>query len=252
MMTTRGILFSGEMVRRLLANAKWQTRRIVKINAKTVLTPEQRKIGFEFCPDPNLYRRDYPVKGMPRLHVPSRHPEDAAVPWRDCGAETFYCPYGEIGDHLFVREDTWIWCDRQPNGITKKGRPKFRYVPVGRHVVYKADGEKPTNRIDDDPGHMWKFKPGRFMPRWASRLEYELTDIRVQRLQDISEEDAIAEGIRRIKLPGCTERFIWSDDPMAEAMRSGVRAYQMLWESINGPGSWDANPYVWCLSFRRV
>ena len=77
------------------------------------------------------------------------------------------------------------------------------------------------------------------MPRTASRLTLELIDVRVERLQDISEEDAIAEGVEIGRL----DQVIFGGPP-------GIANYQLLWESINGHGSWDANPWVWVLSFR--
>jgi hypothetical protein len=178
---TRGIL-SGEMVRALLAGTKTQTRRTIKVNAKTVLSPAQRKIGFQFCPDPNLYRRDYPVKGMPRLLVPVRHPEDAAMPWQDCGCEAI-CPRWSVGDLLYVKE-TW----RQ--GCSRHGSLCI--------VQYKADG-KAYYQLNDNNGEgdavgigeicvdPWddadivRWRSAHTMPRWASRLTLEITDIRISR-----------------------------------------------------------------------
>jgi hypothetical protein len=87
-----------------------------------------------------------------------------------------------------------------------------------------------------------KWKAGLFMPRWASRLTLELTAVRVERVQDISREDAIAEGVE----PMPHERF-------ANLAAGGYhRAYRALWERINGPGSWEANPWVWVLECKRV
>ena len=99
---------------------------------------------------------------------------------------------------------------------------------------------------------MTKLRPSIFMPRWASRLTLEITDIKVERLQDISDEDAKAEGIEwgrhEPKLP--MEGFkIYNGAGITNDPRL---SYRSLWESINGPGSWDINPWVWALIFRRV
>lgn len=79
------------------------------------------------------------------------------------------------------------------------------------------------------------------MPRWASRITLEITEVRVQRLQEISEEDARAEGVQ---MPDGT--------PTPPDWWSYRQEFSHLWESINGPGSWDANPWLWCISFRRT
>lgn len=117
-----------------------------------------------------------------------------------------HCPYGKTGDRLWVRE---TWCpDVEPY--------TFRY---------KADGGEPLER----------WRPSIHMPRWASRITLEVVSVRVERLQDISEEDALAEGIT-----------------LVERGTSPVDQFNKLWESINGPGSWEANPWVWVVSFKRI
>ena len=134
---------------------------------------------------------------------------DSENAWRDLS-----CPYGQPGDRLWVRE-TW----RIPNG-----------APRG-WVDYRAD--------DAREGFRWR--PSIYMPRWASRITLEITDIRVERLQDISEEDAQAEGVK------LHTEYI----PMKVGFNHR-QAFGGLWESINGPGSWDANPWVWAIEFKRV
>jgi hypothetical protein len=127
------------------------------------------------------------------------------------------CPYGVPGDRLWVRE---AWA---PTG------------DPGR-ALYRCDFPEGPLSI--------KFKPSIHMPRWASRISLEVTDVRVERLQDISEGDAQAEGTERRDpvwpIPACPERG---------THRAGFEA---LWESINGPGSWDANPWLWVVEFRRA
>ena len=125
------------------------------------------------------------------------------------------CPYGDPGDRLWVRE---------------------AWAPLTKGFAYRAD---PCWR--ESPSGRWR--PSIFMPRWASRITLEITEVRVERLQDISEADAYDEGTAE-----------WA----AETQRDGnkwpniVRAYQGLWESINGPGSWQENPWVWVVGFKRL
>lgn len=99
------------------------------------------------------------------------------------------------------------------------------------------------------------------MPRWASRITLEVTGVRVERLQDISEADAIAEGVERGKdFPGWYRGPLPGDSPGLEPSGRNFKiptafhqlAYRALWESINGPGSWEANPWVWVVEFKRL
>jgi len=136
------------------------------------------------------------------------------------------CPYGVPGDRLWTRE-AWR------SGKLTDPFPPREMTP---HVVwYEADGPAPeaTNG---------KLRPGMFMPRWACRSVDEVTEVRVQLLKNISEADCIAEGCAggHGAIPG----YVYSATPSEH--------YRHVWESINGPGSWDENPYVWCVSFRSV
>lgn len=157
-------------------------------------------------------------------------------------------PYGGAGDRLWVRETS-----------------AAIELPDGLDVVrYAADeATRPigdTEQAADDWLAMHSYRRGKgltvpaiHMPRWASRITLEITGVRIERLQDISEADARAEGVR--PEPRCLQE----DDTDAFRRIGPVRdasfpiaRYAALWESINGPGSWAANPFVWCVSFRRV
>ena len=139
--------------------------------------------------------------------------------------ESTRCPFGVIGDQLWVKEAL-------TQSVRLLGLPRFS------HADFAADGV-PT-LADAWP---WKRSvlPGMFMPRGLSRITLEITDVRVQRLQDISEEDALAEGV---------EPATWGADAMAGL--GAVLAYSKLWDDINGEGAWTKNPWVWALSFKRV
>ncbi len=161
------------------------------------------------------------VKGWPLewLKPGMFTPEYVALP------ENGACPYGQPGDRLWVRE---AWTTHAC----------FDHIRAGelttRSLHYQADGRIQTGRN----------RAAMHMPRWASRITLEVTGVRVERLQDISEADAQAEGC-------ALECMTPTGDDSGSAIH-GPGGYMALWESINGPGSWDANPRVWVVEFRRA
>ena len=147
------------------------------------------------------------------------------------------CPYGQPGWRLWVRES---FCPIYPQDPTYNNGEPIEYDYAATYVH--------GYRLGDSLGLKKKWKPSIHMPRFASRITLEITGVRVERLQDISEADAIAEGIER-------EAGWWKNyDPSAgwRYWESPIQSYRTLWESINGPGSWEANPWVWVVEFRRV
>jgi hypothetical protein len=132
-----------------------------------------------------------------------------------CSCQPVHCPYGAPGDRLWVRE-TWAH-ERDGTGC-----------PDDTGFLYRA-----TDPGWDDEGTGLRWRPSIFMPRIASRILPDITDVRVQRLQEISDEDARAEGYDR------SHAFPreW---------------FALLWERIHGPGSWHANPWVWAITFQRL
>lgn len=112
---------------------------------------------------------------------------------------------------------------------------------MGNTVAYKAD-------LDSAEAKSMKWRPSIHMPRWASRITLDVVDVRVERLQDISEEDAKAEGCEEIT-PGFYRNYLSTD---GATFYSAAMSFQSLWESINGPDSWDANPWVWVVTFKKI
>lgn len=214
------ILFSTPMVQAILSGRKTQTRRTKGL--------------FLINEEPDIYAYKEPLEQDNNIHVFARM-------FRGSWVETMHikCPYGQPGDVLWVRE-TW-------NTLTSYVEtPDYSVISV-RDFVYKADDD----RFD-------KWKPSIFMPKEACRIRLLVEDVRVERLQDITEEDAIAEGIEREgdgfkayrKIhsgPHKGELHPWNCIPNGHARTS----YEELWESINGKGSWDKNPWVWVIKFKR-
>jgi hypothetical protein len=190
-----GIAFNAEMVR-ALPNGKTQTRRVIKGACDIVQ-----------CWDP-----------LDKSYGPYFEDE-----YGDSHLSTTLCPFGKVGDRLFVQEDFEETWDGDSAMI----------------ATYKADG---VSRFPSYTGGECKFKkmdyrnitewtPAKEMPEWASRFTIEITDIRAERVQDISNADAVAEGM-----------------PLDDA----VYDFSCLWNSIYGPGAWDENQYVWVLTFKLV
>jgi len=179
-------------------------------------------------------------KTQTRRMVKGRH-IDAAPPACFFQWLREYCPYGKPGDRLWVRE---AWCpiypqDHHYNG----GRPiEIDYAASHSRESYQW-------RVMDDSGSR-RWKPSIHMPRWASRILLEITGVRVERLQDVSDADALAEGVAQIVRDSLPTAQQCGEYDVIEA--DAVDLYRDLWEQINGPGAWDANPWVWVVEFRRI
>ena len=223
-MKERPILFSAPMVRALLDGSKTQTRRVVK--------PQPSK-GWDFEAPPVFGRITSPHPKKGRFGVFIRHGVGTDFPMVDL----IPCPYGQPGDRLWVRE-TWAHY-HTVNHIRRSDGRAFDEVSDGL-AGYRADGCETIEEFREHVRLMSgcdlqaveingdRWRPSIHMPRWASRITLEVTGVRVERLGDVSESDARAEGVQ------------------------SVAEFKELWASINGPSSWDANPFVWVVSFRRM
>lgn len=213
-MKSRPVLFSAPMVRALLEARKTQTRRIIKPQPDYRLS----HIGFECGSDRAIFAA---------VH---RH----AGPVTETSEERLVkCPYGKPGDLLWVRESGKIDQDSKRIFI-------YSATPGVCHVKDLAD-----NDDYHTAAHAYKSTPSIHMPRWASRLTLQLIDVRVERLQNITEEDAKAEGVWRCPVTGFFGSY--QDSP---AQDTAVLSYRDLWESINGSVSWVENPWAWVLEFK--
>lgn len=241
-MKERPILFSGAMVRAILDGSKTQTRRVLKhqpVSSQTWGHGRPRTVPGKWC----VHARFALPHSAPLVTDPPNS-DDAWYP----------CPYGVPGDRLWVREAWAEYHDIEND--------RGQNVVIGKDIVYRADGEEQTRHTP--------WKPSIHMPRWASRITLDIVSVRVERLQEISEEDAKAEGS---KIAAPLAGGWWFPESFetvgAEAPRASYKnGYQSLWESINGPGSnrprhprrpvkehpysWDANPWVWVVEFKRV
>lgn len=165
--------------------------------------------------------------------------------FRDSVGQVETCPYGQPGDELLVREDAWMWCEMVPNGKTATGKPRFRFVPMRTApVFYCADHpNKPLVGITHpETGNtwLWRKKLSRFLPRWACRVKLGIVSVGVQRLQDMTDADALAEGAA----------YHYTDREMHTIYEGKWREeFKTLWTQINGEESWSKNPWVWVIKF---
>ena len=205
-MAERPILFGAPMVRAILAGKKTQTRRVVKFP----------RFAVAECVEP--------LDGYPGEWTWFHEGERMA---------SIECPYGEPGDTLLVREQFAM-----PRRVTNGGR-ESQLVPdhdVGG-VHYLADGEAPAG---------YRSRPSIHMPRWASRLTLLVKSVRVERLQEISKEDVIAEGVN-VAIAAERTGIPWSSIPTLHD------AWRLCWDSINGARApWASNPWVWVVEFERA
>jgi len=224
-MKERPILFSGEMVRAILDGRKTQTRRTFK---------EQPPEGCGAIEGPQMFAPTVYVRGeeQPGPEVFGAFSED--------GEWSIKCPYGQPGDRLWVRE-TWFQKGRYVMPAWPEAEPEDAVWSGSKTIQFPASGDNPESR--EDGRVIWRKRPSIHMPRWASRILLEITNVRVERLQEVSETDAKAEGVNG-EQEAIDAGLSWYDKPR--------RAFQFLWQSINGADSWDANPWVWVVEFRVI
>lgn len=210
-MKERPILFKAPMVQAILSGQKTQTRRVIK--------PQPQMVAN---------RTIEPWSG------------NALDLQRLLEKSGKHCPYGQPGDRLWVREK---FQSILAPGV-EFGDANWK-TGAGYAIGYPAtDGIQEC--IDEDDNITARCKPPIHMPRWASRILLEVVGVRVERLQDISEADAIAEGVTQTNDPN-----YFSIDGKCLGLNAR-ESYANLWESINGTGSIDDNPWVWVVEFKKI
>ncbi|CZU17199.1 hypothetical protein [Enterobacter hormaechei] len=207
-MKERGMIFNVEMVSAILDGRKTQTRRIMKVQ-----------------PDED---------GLAKV---------INGPWVDTSERIYRCPFGVPGDRIWVRETfqgplfDFEQMEAYQEDSSKFKKPEF--------CVYKADGKPAPEFFDADDNLHCGWRPSIHMPRWASRITLEITGVRVERLNSISQEDAQAEGM---ELTGW--RPTYSDPDSGGEVWTPYDNFAQLWESIYGEENWQANPWVWVIEFK--
>jgi hypothetical protein len=260
-MTERPIPFSGPMVRAILAGRKSQTRRCLTPQPDAALDHHKGRIVTRFNP----------VGAAVKTGLMAYEANDCAGPifafrqGKDSIKADISCPYGVPGDRLWVRE-AWTADFEWAEDVDKRALRWWHEMPAAFrgpanviYTYYHADDSAWHCHPDEGPAYpaSWapaeddwegvRWRPSIHMPRWASRLTLELTNVRVERLQDIGEDDAIDEG--------CGFDFDPLDDDGVEKFDATPRGhFAQLWDKLHGHRrcGWQANPWVWVLEFRRV
>ncbi|AMQ62861.1 TPA: hypothetical protein ACNVSH_001574 [Klebsiella aerogenes] len=219
-MIERGMIFNGEMVRAILDGRKTQTRRIMKIQ------PEHSGLGLR------------------RVTDSKNGSDDGKYFWSSsdaCGlkarSKSFTCPFGVVGDRIWVRETfqgplfDYEQMESYLEDSSKFEKPEF--------CQYAADGKPAPEYYDADDNLRHGWRPSIHMPRWASRILLEITDVRVERLASVSDEDAGKEGYPADPSPfgGPMDKWLW---------------FRQLWDGIYPEQSFKHNPWVWVIEFKRI
>lgn len=217
------ILFSTPMVQAILDGRKTQTRRVVK--------PQ---------PSHNVQWNGFGVS----CFTPERHIEGRGKFPDGSGIKFFKCPYGQVGDILWVREKTvYVHLDHA-HDLLEGFKSK-------RQIIYGTDFHDDW-MIYAKEKYGYKWTPSLFMAKHHCRIFLKITNVRVERLQDISETDAESEGIGKQFSTLFNEWRFKDYYNVKDDWRSAVSSFQSLWASINGVESWDANPWVWVIEFERI
>ncbi|TKV06468.1 hypothetical protein FDX19_21110 [Citrobacter sp. wls619] len=210
-MKERGMIFNGEMVRAILDGRKTQTRRIMKIQPE----PSKSRSGDFWFPSKKL-------ESM--VHISDLVPGNSPI--ADCHLffQEHCCPFGAAGDRIWVRE-TWAEAGA--------GAPELQ--------LYRANypAHVPSHYENVPPAEEIRWTPSIHMPRWASRILLEITDVRVEKLASVSDEDAGEEGYPADPSPygGRTDKWLW---------------FRQLWDGIYPEQSFKHNPWVWVIEFKVV
>jgi hypothetical protein len=253
-MMERPILMTVESVQGIRAGRKIQTRRAInwKVRPESEginLSAQSLELGF-YC------------TGVPSSGWVLRSRGGPSGCWNDRTFAT-HCPYGSPGDRLWVREP---WRVGKPHDERNPTQIWDHLTEIGKGVtvLYEAGGWKSTAPLErpepkynnDEPMPTWAgvVRSSMFMPRWASRITLEITDVRVERVQDITEEDARAEGCSNDEDPWWRPSY---NDPDSGGSPSARKSYEYLWDMINGKRqdgiyAWQRNPWCWVLEFSRV
>ena len=198
-------------------------------------------------------------KTMTRRIVKPRPSNTGVAAFNDGEHPSMRCPYGKIGDVLWVREEHYMFGhwehDNNPKTKRKTNRQSWKFVAENSEIRYNDNPPESfrKGRHHNDPlTNAWHKRLARFMPKTACRIFLQITDVRVERLNDITEQDAIAEGIISRCSATLPYILVYQKPNCPNYYYLAKEAFSSLWQSINGQDSWEENPFVWVISFQRI
>jgi len=258
-MKEHAILFSTDMVRALLNGTKTQTRRTV--NSKKLVTSKD-------CRFDSYHENEYYFEIFENNEPTEKY------------FSIGKCPYGQVGDVLWVRETFYAYGHWVKNGTTKKGTQKWKFqdwtLATSKAYLYADCPPKQLEKKREITG--WRKRPSLFMPKHACRIKLQITERSIERLHEISEADAIAEGVEEIEGDmnwrpsfydpdsgghrNCYRNYLDDmehgyptrkpDGSFEHFPYEAKESYYTLWEKLNGKESLDSNPFVWVVEFKRI
>ncbi|WP_139110571.1 hypothetical protein [Pseudomonas syringae] len=240
-MTERPIIFSAPMVNAILAGKKNVTRRIVKFPLRRLVEKDQAGPEAHCASGMQQGSSDSPAQ----LDLKSDYAEGTAE----------LCPYGQPGTTLWLKEAFYAFGRWEMHPNKKSGRNDWRFIDMTLESGRDYCVSEPANYIKTsrtDPAPTWWLRPSLFMPRRASRVDLEVTDVRIERLRDITDEQARAEGFSPMH-DGVHTYFVnHLPHPSTGMSITAVIAFALYWQRLHGNDSWNENPWVWVVSFRRL
>lgn len=239
-MTERPIIFSVPMVNAILAGKKNVTRRIVKFPLRRLVAKDRRSSGVLSPDGAHLESTDNPGQLDLQTYI-----ADGA---------TDLCPYGQAGTTLWLKEAFYAFGRWEAHPRKKSDRDDWRFIDMtlesGRDYRF-CEPEDYVKSSRAQPTPTWWLRPSLFMPRRASRVDLEVTEVRIERLRDITDEQARAEGFSPMH-DGVHTYFVnHLPRPSSGMSVTAVIAFALYWQRLHGNESWNENPWVWVVSFRR-
>lgn len=221
--TTHSMIMTADTIRWTLLDRKNQTRRVIRIFNDEIV---------DLFDDENLNEKGFALFDTRKYH-----------------ARAVRCKYGKPGDHIIVKETFYAFGKWKKDGLTPTGKQKYRFVDLTKkenlgltaNYLYDVESLKPdilgTQKDKEQGNFAWWKRPAMYMPYRASRIRLEITELRAERLQEISEADAKAEGV----------------EPTGKS-KLYVPAYKKLWNKINAPRGfvWGKNNWVWVITYKRI
>ena len=238
------IIMSGNHPKLVMDGIKTQTRRTSGLN-EINKNPDNWRVTTTTL-DPGIFTfYDWKQRSRPDVEI-----------------KKIKCPYGQVGSRLWVRETHYRYGRYAKNGFTKTGKQAWKFIGTTDQVRYMDNPPEKLwagwtrEQLSSKAYSDWYKRPSIHMPRWASRITLEITEVRVERVQEITWDDTHKEGILRFDRDnpdpsnGGGMGYNRGAEGLPERYES-ITAFMDLWDSLNAKYGWEVNPFVWVISFKK-